>query len=106
MGSRSWGEQSGAFEASIPHLGRGSRIEDVGEIERYRAVIAEVPEHNTGVNSMPTPTDKYGIPSAKRIGKLRPKTGVSSGGTDQKTMASAKKVIEAHQAVIKALAKR
>jgi len=55
---------------------------------------------------MSTPNDKYGIPTAKRSGKVRPSTGVSPGGKSDKTMASAKKILSEHQAVIKALSKR
>ena len=55
---------------------------------------------------MSTPTQKYGIPLVKRSSKQPPKTGVSSGGTDARTMASAKKVIAEHRDVIRALAKR
>jgi hypothetical protein len=55
---------------------------------------------------MSTPTAKYGIPMAKRSSKLLPKTSVSSGGENAKTMASAKKVLAEHRDVLKALAKR
>ena len=55
---------------------------------------------------MSTSNDKYGIPTAKRSGKIKPSVGVSPGGKSDKTMASAKKVIGEHQAVIKALSKR
>ena len=55
---------------------------------------------------MSTPNDKYGIPAAKRKGKVKPSTGVSPGGKSEKTMASAKKILGEHQAVIKALSKR
>lgn len=55
---------------------------------------------------MSSPNDKYGIPVAKRSGKVKPGTGVSAGGKNEKTMASAKKILAEHQAVIKALSKR
>jgi len=51
---------------------------------------------------MDTPNAKYGIPTAKRSSKLKPKTSISAGGT----IAAAKKVMAEHRTVIKALAKR
>jgi saccharopine dehydrogenase-like NADP-dependent oxidoreductase len=55
---------------------------------------------------MDKPKPQYGIPTVKRASKLKPKTGISAGGVNAKTVAAAKKVIAEHQAVIKALAKR
>jgi len=55
---------------------------------------------------MDTPNAKYGIPTAKRSSKLKPKTSISAGGTNAQTIAAAKKVMAEHRTVIKALAKR
>lgn len=51
-------------------------------------------------------SDKYGIPLVKRTGTIPRKNRAPAAGVNEGTMDAAKKVIDEHRAVIRALAKR